>query len=37
MEIPGLRTTGFIQLKAGFEAQHESVSKVRTLLQLLLV
>ena len=35
--ILGLRTTDFIQLRAGFEAQHESVSKVLTLLQLLLV
>ena len=35
--ILGLRTTDFIQLIAGFKVQHESVSKVRTLLQLLLV
>ena len=37
MAILGLRATDFIQLMAGFEAQHESVSKVRTLLHLLIV
>ena len=37
MAISGLHPTAFIQVEAGFEAQHESVSKVQTLIQLLLV
>ena len=37
MEISGLCTTVFIQVEAGFEAQYESVGKVRILIHLLLV
>ena len=37
MVISGLRAMVYIQVHTGFKAQLESVSKVRTLIQLLLV